>query len=191
MVAEVAGAGCAAARNRRDEEWRARPGDAAVGEGRSESGTSTPAPVASESRSEASNAAPPEPQEDLRSALVGLADAELKEMGRRLAQSRVGLEEALEVELDEGRALKDENDYLKQTIDFMFSELGKLNIKGTNLTDPQLAEGPLDFVGRYWEKVRPRNNTVVVSEHVGEIDHTKKPQAGQRSERRKEGQPSL
>jgi len=107
---------------------------------------------------------------------VGLPDAELKEMGRRLAQSRVGLEEALQVELDEGQVLKDENEHLKKTIDFMFSELGKLNISGTNLTDPQLAEGPLDFVGRYWEKVRPRNNTVVVSEHVGEIDHTKKPQ---------------
>merc|ERR1719188_250990 len=32
-----------------------------------------------------------------------------------------------------------------------------------------LDEGPLDFVGRFWEKVKPRDTAVVVSEHVGEI----------------------
>jgi len=65
--------------------------------------------------------------------------------------------------------LQGENTELQQTIDRFMKELQKLNIGSDNTVDPQLQEGPLDFVGRFWEKVKPRDTGVVVSEHVGEI----------------------
>ena len=32
-----------------------------------------------------------------------------------------------------------------------------------------LEEGPLDFVGRFWETVKPRDSAYVTGEHIGEI----------------------
>lgn len=32
-----------------------------------------------------------------------------------------------------------------------------------------LEEGPLDFVGRFWETVKPRDSAYVAGEHIGEI----------------------
>lgn len=52
-------------------------------------------------------------------------------------------------------------------------ELQKLNIGAHNTVDPILEEGPLDFVGRFWETVKPRDTAFVTGEHIGEI---KKPQ---------------
>merc|ERR1719469_1540643 len=48
-------------------------------------------------------------------------------------------------------------------------ELHKLNIGGMNTVEPQLEEGPMAFVGRYWEKVKPRDTAYQTGEHVGEI----------------------
>ncbi len=32
-----------------------------------------------------------------------------------------------------------------------------------------LEEGPLDFVGRFWETVKPRDTAYAAGEHIGEI----------------------
>jgi len=48
-------------------------------------------------------------------------------------------------------------------------EMQKLNIGAGNTVEPTLDEGPLDFVGRFWEKVKPRNTAYIISENVGEI----------------------
>merc|ERR1719379_3028650 len=71
--------------------------------------------------------------------------------------------------------LKEENAELQERIDLFMKELKKLNIGADNTVEPQLQEDPLTFVNRMWEKVKPRDTAVVVSEHVGEI---KKPVPG-------------
>lgn len=38
-----------------------------------------------------------------------------------------------------------------------------------NTVEPMLEEGPLDFVGRFWETVKPRDTAYVAGEHIGEI----------------------
>jgi len=70
----------------------------------------------------------------------------------------------------EQQELQEENKHVKQTIETMMNEMQKLNIGAANTVEPMLDEGPLDFVGRFWEKVRPRDTAVVVNEHVGEIN---------------------
>lgn len=108
-------------------------------------------------------------QEELKTVLKDRKPDELKEMGKRLTKSLADLQEMLkdlEVEQD---LLRQENQQLNETIGFMMTEMQKLNIGAGNTVEPMLAEGPLNFVGRFWEKVKPRDTAVVVNEHVGEI----------------------
>jgi hypothetical protein len=75
---------------------------------------------------------------------------------------------------DEKKTLIEEKEQLQQTIDLLMKELQKLHIGAGNTVEPRLDEGPLEFANRMWEKVKPRDTGVVISEHVGEI---KKPVA--------------
>lgn len=94
---------------------------------------------------------------------------DLRAMAVRLARSRSALEEALIDLQAEQRELLTENSNTRSTIELMLGEVAKLNINSGNLNEPELEEGPLDFVGRFWEKVRPRDSAVSVSDRVGEI----------------------
>lgn len=120
--------------------------------------------------------APPRPSREELEQTVQAMDLEtLQQMGKRLLATHASLR-AMEEELDaEKQELQQENASLRETIELMMRELAKLNIGADNTVEPQLLEGPLDFVGRMWEKVKPRDTAVVVSEHVGEI---KKPVPG-------------
>jgi len=108
-------------------------------------------------------------REELEKALSGHNPQELQEMARRLAKSQEQFQEMLTELEAESDALKEENRSLNDTITMMMKEMQKLNIGADNTVEPMLDEGPLDFVGRFWEKVKPRNTAVVISEHVGEI----------------------
>merc|ERR1719158_2542281 len=90
-------------------------------------------------------------------------------MAKRLSKSHESLNVMLEDLQAEKKGLQDENAELQQTITHFMKELQKLNIGADNTVEPQLLEDPLTFVNRMWEKVRPRDTAVVVSEHVGEI----------------------
>ncbi|CAJ1352049.1 unnamed protein product [Effrenium voratum] len=109
-------------------------------------------------------------------AIAVLADkdmSELRGMADRLTKSHESLTEMLkdlEVEREE---LEREKVQLNDTITLFMKELQKLNIGAHNTVDPILEEGPLDFVGRFWETVKPRDTAFVTGEHIGEI---KKPQ---------------
>merc|ERR1719265_1566783 len=58
---------------------------------------------------------------------------------------------------------------LRMHIDMMLRDMRKLNIGAANISEPELQESALDFVGRVWETMRPRDNTVVINEHVSEL----------------------
>merc|ERR1712166_1122879 len=51
----------------------------------------------------------------------------------------------------------------------MHQEIQKLDIGSTNCVEPTLMEGPADFLNRYWERLRPRDNAYLAAEHVGEL----------------------
>jgi hypothetical protein len=115
-------------------------------------------------------------QEELVKALAGTEAAELQEMAKRLGKSHADLTATIEELEAEQKQLQEEHEHLNRTISLMMKEMQKLNIGADNTVEPRLDERPLDFVGRWWEKVKPRDTAVVVSEHVGEI---KKPVPGQ------------
>merc|ERR1719420_2137962 len=79
------------------------------------------------------------------------------------------MKEFVEEELKEQEDLKKENKRLHEAIETWAKETRKLNISVHNLVDPDVDEGPLDFIGRYWEQLRPRTNQVLLNEHVGEL----------------------
>jgi len=109
-------------------------------------------------------------QEVLRQMLSDMSDDSLRQMGARIARSQQAAESALDELEAEKESLRGENAQLNGTIDFMMRELRKLNISAVNLTEPQIAgETAIDFVGRMWEMMRPRDNTVTISEHVAEL----------------------
>jgi hypothetical protein len=108
-------------------------------------------------------------KEELEKLLEGHKADDLKEMARRLAKSHENMNEMLEDLQVEKKSLEEENAELQQTIDRFMKELQKLNIGADNTVEPQLDEGPQIFLNRMWEKVRPRDTAVVVSEHVGDI----------------------
>jgi len=116
------------------------------------------------------NDAPAEPsREDLEKALSCLSLDELKGTARRLTRTQEQFNEMLAELEAESDALQAESKHLHDTITMMMKQMQKLNIGKENTVEPILDEGPLDFVGRFWEKVRPRNTAVVINQHVGEI----------------------
>jgi len=107
--------------------------------------------------------------------LADRTDDELLEMAKRLSRGTEGLNQVmadLEVEKEQ---LREEKEHLHKTIDLMMQEMRKLNIGSDNTVEPQLEEGPLDFVGRFWEKMKPRDNTYLVSDNVGELRKISEP----------------
>lgn len=108
-------------------------------------------------------------KEALEKELASRKVEELREMGKRLSRSQESLHDMLAELESEQVSLREENTQLNSTIALMMQELQKLNISSSNCVEPVLDEGPLDFVGRFWEKVKPRDSAVAVSEHVGEI----------------------
>lgn len=118
---------------------------------------------------EAAVAAPGPSQAELTDALAGRSDWELREMGGRLARGIEQLAAGHEELLLEREDLRAEQEQLICTIKLMLHETLKLNIGGENTIEPMLEEGPLNFVGRYWELLRPRNNQVLISDNIGEL----------------------
>lgn len=108
-------------------------------------------------------------RDELEKALADHKLDDLKEMARRLNKSHESLNEMLEELQAEKQGLESENTDLQQTIDRFMKELQKLNIGAGNTVEPRLAEDPMIFANRMWEKLKPRDSGVVVSEHVGEI----------------------
>eukprot|EP00746_Dinoflagellata_sp_MGD_P004085 gnl/MRDRNA2_/MRDRNA2_107902_c0_seq1.p1 gnl/MRDRNA2_/MRDRNA2_107902_c0~~gnl/MRDRNA2_/MRDRNA2_107902_c0_seq1.p1 ORF type:complete len:402 (+),score=113.13 gnl/MRDRNA2_/MRDRNA2_107902_c0_seq1:70-1275(+) len=101
--------------------------------------------------------------------LRGCTEEELAGMCKRLLRSQENLEE-LHTQLQEDqRQLKEENQKMQEDISLMISCTKPLCIGASNTVSPQLEEGSLDFVGRWWEMMKPRNNAVQINEHVGEI----------------------
>lgn len=106
---------------------------------------------------------------DIRKSLEGLSDKELRAAAARLHKSHEHLRAYHEESLQEQQELKEEAIKLNETIDLMAKECQKLNISSTNCVEPELEEGPLNFIGRFWDKMKPRTNQVLLNEHVGEL----------------------
>mmetsp|Transcript_35128 Transcript_35128/g.54564 ORF Transcript_35128/g.54564 Transcript_35128/m.54564 type:complete len:368 (-) Transcript_35128:43-1146(-) len=113
-------------------------------------------------------------RDELEKAVADLKEDDLREMAKRLSKSQESLTSMIADLEDENKSFQSENAELQKTIDMVMKELQKLNIGACNTIEPQLDEGPLEFANRMWEKLKPRDTAVVVSEHVGEI---KKPVA--------------
>eukprot|EP00435_Cladocopium_sp_Y103_P072581 s182_g40.t1 len=97
---------------------------------------------------------------------------ELRGLAERLTKGHESLAEMLkDLEL-EREELEKEKGQLNETISLFMKDLQKLNIgasRAHNTVEPMLEEGPLDFVGRFWETVKPRDSAYVTGEHIGEI----------------------
>lgn len=102
-------------------------------------------------------------------ALASQSDDDLRALGGRLAKSLEQLTAYHEELLLEKQELMAEREHTNSTIGLLLQETHKLNIGADHLVEPELQEGPLDFVGRFWEQVRPRTNQVLISEHVGDL----------------------
>lgn len=101
--------------------------------------------------------------------LAERSDSELRLMLQRLTKSCEQLSD-YNNDLDfEQQDLKEEGRQLHDTISLMMKETRKLQIGMGNCVEPTLEEGPLDFVGRFWERVRPRDNQILVNENIGEL----------------------
>lgn len=101
--------------------------------------------------------------------LVDRQPAELCEMARRLTKSSADLQQ-MELDLKEERQqLLEENEELSKTISTFLEELKKLNIGASNIVPAELEEGRFHFVGRFWERVKPRDSAYLVSDNVGEL----------------------
>jgi len=107
--------------------------------------------------------------EHLKELLTGLSDSDLQQMAKRLSKSGEDMQLALADLEAEQEALSKEKIEINDTIALMMAELTKLNIRAENLTEPQLDEGPVEFVGRMWEKMRPRDTAVTLNANVGEL----------------------
>mmetsp|Transcript_27540 Transcript_27540/g.50444 ORF Transcript_27540/g.50444 Transcript_27540/m.50444 type:complete len:428 (+) Transcript_27540:61-1344(+) len=110
-------------------------------------------------------------KDQLEEALCGSSDADLLAMAKRLTRSIEEMDSYHVDLLAEQEELRNECSELKATIEAKLKDIAKLDIGAMNLREPELEEGPLDFIGRFWEKVKPRDNTVVIDEHIGELKH--------------------
>lgn len=110
--------------------------------------------------------------EGLEEQLRSCSEEELAGMCQRLVRSQENLKE-LHAQLQEDQLqLKEENKKLQEDITLMISCTKPLCIGANNTKTPELEEGSLDFVGRWWEQMKPRTNGVQVNEHLGEIKKT-------------------
>jgi len=118
---------------------------------------------------EAEAEAPPTPREDMEKALEDKTKEELEQMAHRVARGLDQLLSHLQELQSEQQDLQQEGNTLRETITQLLKDTSKLNIGMDNIAEPEIVEGPLDFVGRFWEMVRPRDNVVQVNEHIGEL----------------------
>eukprot|EP00928_Gymnodinium_smaydae_P011781 TRINITY_DN14311_c0_g2_i1.p1 TRINITY_DN14311_c0_g2~~TRINITY_DN14311_c0_g2_i1.p1 ORF type:complete len:516 (+),score=131.90 TRINITY_DN14311_c0_g2_i1:40-1548(+) len=109
-------------------------------------------------------------KEQLKEALKDLSDDDLRQVGKRVEKSCEDFEQSLKDLQQEQNDLKEENAQLHKTIELMMENLKKLNIGAMNVNEPELEEDAVAFVGRMWEKLRPREMAAPVSEHIGEIE---------------------
>eukprot|EP00927_Polykrikos_kofoidii_P011265 TRINITY_DN14769_c0_g1_i1.p1 TRINITY_DN14769_c0_g1~~TRINITY_DN14769_c0_g1_i1.p1 ORF type:complete len:358 (+),score=59.26 TRINITY_DN14769_c0_g1_i1:73-1146(+) len=107
--------------------------------------------------------------EELSKACAGTSLEDLRAIGARLARSLDQLKESHEDLQAERKELTEEGDRLRSTIELMVRETHKLNINMDNTVEPELEEGPFNFMGRYWDLMRPRDNQVLVTENIGEL----------------------
>mmetsp|Transcript_13328 Transcript_13328/g.30394 ORF Transcript_13328/g.30394 Transcript_13328/m.30394 type:complete len:425 (+) Transcript_13328:69-1343(+) len=110
-------------------------------------------------------------KDQLEEALCSSSDADLLAMAKRLTRSIEEMESYHVDLLAEQEDLRTESTELKEAIEAKLKDVAKLDIGAMNLREPEIEEGPLDFIGRFWEKVKLRDNTVVVDEHIGELKH--------------------
>mmetsp|Transcript_98684 Transcript_98684/g.318211 ORF Transcript_98684/g.318211 Transcript_98684/m.318211 type:complete len:386 (+) Transcript_98684:43-1200(+) len=104
----------------------------------------------------------------LQKSLAGRGTHELLELVSHLSRDRQHLEDMLwDLKAQQGRLMED-NAGLRQTIELVIGHL-TLSTAARNATEPKLAGGPLDVLGRFWERVRPRDSTILVNDHIGEI----------------------
>ncbi|CAE7305739.1 unnamed protein product [Symbiodinium sp. CCMP2592] len=102
-------------------------------------------------------------------ALKGKDVAELRAMAQRLEKGQESLQEMLKDLETEREELHKEKAQLNDTISLIMKDLQKLHIGAQNTVEPVLEEGPLDFVGRFWETVKPRDSAYMAGENIGEI----------------------
>ncbi|CAE7741450.1 unnamed protein product, partial [Symbiodinium pilosum] len=102
-------------------------------------------------------------------ALKGKDVEELKAMAQRLERGQQSLQEMLQELEAEREELHKEKAQLNDTITLFMKDLQKLHIGAQNTVEPVLEEGPLDFVGRFWETVKPRDSAYLAGENIGEI----------------------
>jgi len=93
----------------------------------------------------------------------------LRERARRISKSNMALQESLEELQLEQKELREDNARLRSSIELVMAEVNKINIGAANISEPELQESPLDFVARFWERTKPRDTAVPVSDHIGEI----------------------
>eukprot|EP00931_Biecheleriopsis_adriatica_P029467 TRINITY_DN17490_c0_g1_i1.p1 TRINITY_DN17490_c0_g1~~TRINITY_DN17490_c0_g1_i1.p1 ORF type:complete len:393 (+),score=78.51 TRINITY_DN17490_c0_g1_i1:56-1180(+) len=97
--------------------------------------------------------------EQARRAISEQTTEDLLALAKRFSRSHAALEELLqELQVQ-----------LNETVELMMREMKKLNIGANNTVEPSLEEGPLDFLGRFWETLRPRDTAYAASEHIGEL----------------------
>jgi len=108
-------------------------------------------------------------KEEYAKALSSSDAPELKAMAERLAKSQSEMNQMLDELQADNTQCRQESETLRKTIELVMMEMQKLNIGSLNTTDPSLEEGPLNFVNRFWEKMRPRDTAFVVNENVGEL----------------------
>lgn len=111
--------------------------------------------------------------------LVDRQPAELREMARRLTKSSADLEQMSLDLKEEQRQLLEENEEITKTISMFLEEFKKLNIGASNIPTPVLEERGFNFVGRFWERVKPRDSAYLVSDNVGEL---KRPEPGEEAD---------
>eukprot|EP00930_Biecheleria_cincta_P071561 TRINITY_DN59050_c0_g1_i1.p1 TRINITY_DN59050_c0_g1~~TRINITY_DN59050_c0_g1_i1.p1 ORF type:complete len:354 (-),score=96.20 TRINITY_DN59050_c0_g1_i1:270-1331(-) len=107
--------------------------------------------------------------DSLQAELANCKPDEMREMAKRLSRSVDSMKQMMADLQAEQQELKAENEHLNSTIDLMMQELKKLNIGADNCVEPMLDEGPLDFMNRVWERVKPRENTYMVADNISEI----------------------
>lgn len=101
---------------------------------------------------------------EIEQAVADLKYEDLQGIKIRLQRSHAALSELLQELTTENTGLIEENESLKKAIEFVVAES-----PGVEDSLDSAQETPMAFVTRMWEKVKPRDAGVTMSEHVGEI----------------------
>lgn len=105
---------------------------------------------------------------DVQAAFEGQETHELRDLAARLLRDGTRLEGVLRELQAQQQSLQQDNAGIRSTIEMMIGHL-KSNVNAHKLPETRQPDNPLDVLGRFWERVRPRNSGILVSEHIGEI----------------------